>query len=466
MEEKKTLMNYLLYILVFIGICFVGITGVFADTTIDTSSWINVTGIKFSETGLFYTGNPQFNNDWLLNNYYVYSGTFVGTEWNYVEFSYFEHSGGTFNPCNSTSKFTANFSLLFTSPGIVDQVISVKWNDDNCAMTYKNSQTGIIDLSCGASPTNSNSTGIYINYSDSIFQQNQSYVYISRNLDLTCGLNTDAIINNDNANTQNIINNNNQNTQQIIDSSASNTQALIDSNRACYSIKYDINNSTLHGYLSNQGAVVDSDNWRITNWIDIKEGDKLVVTSATTNSIASGCFYTSSKSLISCKSLTQLPLGEITVPSNAKYFRGSIQVTTEKPVYAIERCTNGQQAVTDSITGLDDTINDSDIDNSDAVDFFSNFNDNTHGLSGIISAPLVAINSMLDNQCTPQTATWKGQTISIDCGYDFWNRLSTFKQFLNVALDGLICYRILVKLFKLIESIKNPEDDRVEVMDL
>lgn len=137
--------------------------------------------------------------------------------------------------------------------------------------------------------------------------------------------------------------------------------------------------------------------------------------------------------------------------------------------YGEEICTNKIDDTNNKLEDIQGSINDSNIDGSlnNAGSFFENFSTTDHGgLSGIITAPLVAINQMLNKSCSPMTTNFKGKEISLPCGYDFWAKMGAIQDFLNLVLGGLLCYRIIVKLYKLIEKIKNPEDDRVEVMKL
>lgn len=116
-----------------------------------------------------------------------------------------------------------------------------------------------------------------------------------------------------------------------------------------------------------------------------------------------------------------------------------------------------------------DTLNNDNVDeaNSKANDFFNNFSDTDHnGISGIVKAPLVAFNSMLSNTCSPLTATYQGKEISLPCGDEFWSKLSALKTFINLTYGGILCYLIAVKLFKLVNNLKNPNNDKVEVMNL
>lgn len=130
---------------------------------------------------------------------------------------------------------------------------------------------------------------------------------------------------------------------------------------------------------------------------------------------------------------------------------------------------NQNNETNNKIDKTNDILEDDDVSgaNSDASSFFNDFTTTDYGgISSVVKAPLVAFNSMLSNQCTPLTTTWKGQQISLPCGTDFWSQLGELKTFINLTYGGILCYMIAVKLFKLINRLKNPDDDKVEVMDL
>lgn len=128
----------------------------------------------------------------------------------------------------------------------------------------------------------------------------------------------------------------------------------------------------------------------------------------------------------------------------------------------INNANQNTQEIIDSVTspdisGSNDTIG----------GFFGSFSDTDHGgLSGIITAPLIAFNQMLTGTCTDLSVEYEGSTTTLPCGTSFWNQISPIRDFLNITLGGLICYQIVRKLFLLIQKIKNPDDDRVEVMSL
>lgn len=154
-------------------------------------------------------------------------------------------------------------------------------------------------------------------------------------------------------------------------------------------------------------------------------------------------------------------------PSKLQIQKGDIATEFELP--NTEICTNKLDDTNDKLNDLNNSLNNPNVDDSlgSAGNFFDNFNTSDHGgLSGIITAPLVAINQMLNTSCSPMTTTFKGKELSLPCGYEFWNKMGPIQDFVNLVLGGLLCYQIIIKLYKLIEKIKNPEDDRLEVMDL
>ena len=135
----------------------------------------------------------------------------------------------------------------------------------------------------------------------------------------------------------------------------------------------------------------------------------------------------------------------------------------------IKKQTEEQKKQSEQQKETNDTLKDDKVDeaNSKASDFFNNFIDQDHGgISGIVKAPLVAFNAMLTDTCTPLTATYEGKEISLQCGTEFWGQLGTLKTFLNLTYGGILCYLIAVKLFKLVNNLKDPNNDKVEVMDL
>lgn len=129
-----------------------------------------------------------------------------------------------------------------------------------------------------------------------------------------------------------------------------------------------------------------------------------------------------------------------------------------------------QQSVTQvqqEIKQTQDTITNDDTSGAQgsADGFFNDFKSEDFGLSSIVTAPLRGINAMLTDTCIAPSATYKGQTFSLPCGSMLWSRPGgeDFKSFLNVMYGGFLAYLVIRKFFLDVETLKNPNSDKVEV---
>lgn len=155
-------------------------------------------------------------------------------------------------------------------------------------------------------------------------------------------------------------------------------------------------------------------------------------------------------------------------------YSGAIEDIVENSGFAtassVEEVKQATNEVKSEIKSTNDTLNNDDTTESEGKisGFFNDFTDDSHGLSSIVTAPLNAVNAMLSTTCTAPTATYKGSTFSLPCGSLLWERdgADNFKLLLNLFYGGLICYGILKSLFKDVNDLKNPDNDKIEVVDL
>lgn len=110
-----------------------------------------------------------------------------------------------------------------------------------------------------------------------------------------------------------------------------------------------------------------------------------------------------------------------------------------------------------------------DVDVNQANNFFSTFDDVDHGgISSIVTAPLKLVNK-IDETCSSIDIDLLGSVIELPCGDTlFWNKpeVSSFRLEWNLLIGGPIIYLLMIKLFKVIQGLKNPDDDRIEVAKL
>lgn len=157
---------------------------------------------------------------------------------------------------------------------------------------------------------------------------------------------------------------------------------------------------------------------------------------------------------------------------NDKNWRLGVQIVSKTitvqsaGVYEQQQTNDKQDQTNDKLDDLNSSLKNSDVDTNDS--FFSNFTTTDHGISGIITAPLRAINK-LTSACQPVTFSVLDEPIELPCGDTlFWNKegVQSFRLIWNILVGGPILFLLLKKLFKVVESLKNPDDDRIEVMDL
>ena len=118
-----------------------------------------------------------------------------------------------------------------------------------------------------------------------------------------------------------------------------------------------------------------------------------------------------------------------------------------------------------------DTLTDDDSSGAtgEAGNFFNNFTTNTHGLTGIITAPLSAIQSLTSQSCSPLVLPlpFVNQNLTLPCMRPIYDQhFGSFMQIYDVITLGIISYWVMVRIFSLVKDFKNPEHDEVEVLDL
>lgn len=142
----------------------------------------------------------------------------------------------------------------------------------------------------------------------------------------------------------------------------------------------------------------------------------------------------------------------------------AIKEESEKQIQAI----NG---VKGSIDTTNDILNDDKTDgaNDKGDDFFNEFNfEFKGGLTGILTAPLNTIASLTGSSCSPITLTipFVNKQMELPCMTTIYSRFGNFFTAYQIITFGIIGYWIIVKTFKIIKDMVNPDDDKVEVLDL
>lgn len=128
------------------------------------------------------------------------------------------------------------------------------------------------------------------------------------------------------------------------------------------------------------------------------------------------------------------------------------------------RIINSQKEIKDAIT--DDNVDEA-VDNGGS--FFSNFSSSSHGLSGIITAPLRLLQSFTTAQCTPlsfQLPIVHNQ-VTLPCMRPIYeNYFGVFFSLYQLITTGLISYHVCINIYKKVRDLQNPNNDRIEVLNL
>ena len=141
---------------------------------------------------------------------------------------------------------------------------------------------------------------------------------------------------------------------------------------------------------------------------------------------------------------------------------------TASSVDEVKQATN---EVKQEIKSTNDTLNNDDVNESltEADGFFNGFTTNTHGLTGIITAPLNAIQSLTSKTCSPLVLPipFVDKDLTLPCMRQIYtDNFGGFMNLYDVIVIGIISYWVLVRIFTLVKDFKNPDHDEIEVMDL
>jgi len=130
-----------------------------------------------------------------------------------------------------------------------------------------------------------------------------------------------------------------------------------------------------------------------------------------------------------------------------------------------------EQAILGSSSAITDTINDTNVDDAkgQASDFFVGFQDNDHGLSGVVTAPLEFLQSLTASQCTPLHFELPivHNEVDLPCMKAIYEEhFGIFFTLWQSITTGLISYHVCINLYKKVRDLQNPKNDRIEVLNL
>jgi len=320
--------------------------------------------------------------------------------------------------------------------------------------------------------------------------------------------NTNNIINNNNENANNIIENNNENTNKIIDNQNKNTDSTNALLGSCHKNIFDISNFEpyVNGRYSkserfSEYAIVLTATGNYTGGsfpliyhlqlipdttYYFKKGDSIAYTGnlyyylyrgsasgtlvAYTNSNDNFSFTTSNTNYVDYYLQVYVTgsqeVGGRVVLQRPMLFEGSDYSGSYIP-YGEEKCTSKLDETTNAINELDDTIKDDNVD--DKGSFFTDFQDNDHGLTSIITLPLSTIQSLTNTSCVALSVPipFTNESVSLPCMSEVYQTyVPSIYNIWQIVSFGIISYFICLDIYKMVKGFKDPNEDKVEVLDL
>lgn len=143
----------------------------------------------------------------------------------------------------------------------------------------------------------------------------------------------------------------------------------------------------------------------------------------------------------------------------------------EETTQAVEENTQAVEENTQAVNDVKDTINDDNVTGatSEGSSFFDGFTTNDHGLSGIITSPLRLLDSLSTATCSPLSfqLPFTHDNVSLQCPRPILeNHFGVFFSLWQLITTGLISYHVCINIYSKIRDLQNPENDRIEVLNL
>ncbi len=265
-----------------------------------------------------------------------------------------------------------------------------------------------------------------------------------------------------------IINNNFNNISTTVKDSENNIKDSINDNFNDCEPEQNISFSVINGYdLIGDGNAEENSNWLITSYIPVKYGYSYTQSGFTSLFVET---YDSNY-----KKISSLRQETFTITdSNVKYIRLNSKIEGYSgKIILNKKCTSKIDKTNEKIGEVNDTLNDDNTTDSTnkANEFFSGFTTETFGLTSIITAPLTLIGSITSSTCSPLALDIpflsKNNKLTLPCMSSIYQEnFGSFLTIYQTITFGIVAYWVCVRIFALVKEFKNPDEDRIEVLDL
>lgn len=464
MINKKPLFSFIIWTFTFIFICLIGISNVFALENGGAIRFYDNNGSSLSYVTTDYIQQTDES-----------SAVFTTTANSY---------GGGVMIQLPTPLIQNHIYTLFVNVAAANMGGFTKPSTKNC-IGIGNGYTDTINsyVNCSISPKYTQESGVTADkrnglYFTFIANTNASYVLIAYTSDNTCtnclqysygynisdggdtsGLSQTQVNNIINQQTTTIQNDIYDMQQAVAGSIDDLSETLTENQKVC--TVYDRNNIFTDKYYLNSSGVVSGQDTSagITDYINIYNGSVEVLNPITYNTGYSTCFYNINKSLLSCVTNNNFT-NPVSIPNNAYYIRATINKGNNLPTFKV--CHNGNQVINDSINGLNDSINNDDIDDNgigNAFDSFNDYLDDNSTITQLITLPITLYTAILNNlngTCSPfNLGQLYGEDLILPCinisqylGNSLWTMI-------DIIISGFAVYAISKKMIKVFNNFSS-----------
>lgn len=269
-------------------------------------------------------------------------------------------------------------------------------------------------------------------------------------------------INNAENNIQDAITDSANNTDSNIINSANSTQDSINNGLQTCTKQFKYVLKKGKEFDQNGNLIDNADSYYTEKYYSLSGAKRLTISNTGLSSDSSGfiIIYDSNKNYLDYWGIRDRSFD---LPEGASYFRLSTEMTGVS-IYEGDGCTSKIDAVNDTLKD-DDTKGAQDS----AGGFFNDFTTDTHGLTGIITAPLSLIKSITSSSCSPLVIPlpYVDKDLTLPCmGTIYSNYFGSFLSIYQLITFGIVAYWVCVRTFNLVKDFKNPDHDEIEVLDL
>ena len=248
------------------------------------------------------------------------------------------------------------------------------------------------------------------------------------------------------------------------------------------------NANITNSYINSSGNLVSNSSYNVINNIPIKPNTNYQIKKTTsTGDVPSYCLSSTTSSYGSCTAYNTRSTLAFNSGNNSylsfsirrdetiylSYCASSIEIDNQNTQNIID---NQNQNTTDIIDNANqntqniiDNVTNSNIDNGLGSDFFNNFSSQDFGLSQIITLPLTTIQSLANTSCVSLNIPipFTNSTIPLPCMTQVYQTyIPTIFSIWQVVSFGIIAYFICIDIVHLVKGFKDPDSDKVEVLDL